>query len=77
MVHLSLGDVREVPTSEQSFLAGETERVFEPPIGTLGKLFITVWRWTFDGIPFFNSLMRLKGLESFIKTGILSKNMGE
>ena len=28
MVHLPRGDVREAPTSERSFLAGETERVF-------------------------------------------------
>jgi hypothetical protein len=29
MGHLPKGDVRESPTSERSFLAGETERVFE------------------------------------------------
>jgi len=29
MVHLSRGDVREAPTSGRSFLAGETERVFD------------------------------------------------
>jgi hypothetical protein len=29
MVHLPEGDVREAPTIERSFLAGETERVFE------------------------------------------------
>ncbi len=29
MVHLLRGDVREAPTSERSFLAGETESVFE------------------------------------------------
>jgi len=29
MAHLPEGDVREAPTSERSFLAGETERVFE------------------------------------------------
>jgi len=29
MVHLPMGDVREAPTSERSFLAGETERVFD------------------------------------------------
>jgi hypothetical protein len=28
MVYLSEGDVREAPTSERSFLAGETERNF-------------------------------------------------
>ena len=29
MAHLPWGDVREAPTTEQSFLAGETESVFE------------------------------------------------
>jgi hypothetical protein len=29
MVHLLKGDVREASMSERSFLAGETERVFE------------------------------------------------
>ena len=29
MGHLPEGDVREAPTSERSFLAGETERVFD------------------------------------------------
>jgi len=29
MGHLPWGDVREAPTTERSFLAGETERVFE------------------------------------------------
>jgi hypothetical protein len=42
MGHLLEGDVREAPTSERSFLAGETERVFKPPIGKLGIAFITV-----------------------------------
>ncbi|MGB3861868.1 MAG: hypothetical protein WA915_07265, partial [Candidatus Aminicenantaceae bacterium] len=28
MVHLPWGDVREAPTTERSFLAGETERNF-------------------------------------------------
>jgi hypothetical protein len=36
-----MGDVREAPTSERSFLAGETERVFEPSIGPLGTSSIT------------------------------------
>ena len=30
MVHLPWGDVREAPTIERSFHAGETESVFEP-----------------------------------------------
>ncbi len=42
MEHLPLGDVREAPTIERSFHAGETARVFEPPIGTHGTKFITV-----------------------------------
>jgi hypothetical protein len=42
MRHLLKGEVREAPTSERSFLAGETERVFEAPIGSLGTSFITV-----------------------------------
>jgi hypothetical protein len=29
MVHLREGDMREAPTSERSFLAGETESVFD------------------------------------------------
>jgi hypothetical protein len=29
MAHLPRGDVREAPTTERSFLAGETESVFE------------------------------------------------
>ncbi|MGB6338886.1 MAG: hypothetical protein WBF32_03855 [Candidatus Aminicenantaceae bacterium] len=29
MVHLLEGDVREAPSSERSFLAGEIERVFD------------------------------------------------
>jgi len=34
MVHLPGGDVSEAPMSERSFLAEETEHVFEPSIGT-------------------------------------------
>jgi hypothetical protein len=40
MVHLPRGDVRK-PGSKRSFLAGETESVFEPPIGALRMSFIT------------------------------------
>ena len=40
MEYLPREDVREAPTIELSFLAGETERVFEPPIGTLEISFI-------------------------------------
>ncbi len=39
MGHLPKGGVREAPTSERSFLAGETERVCEPPIGSPGNAF--------------------------------------
>jgi hypothetical protein len=40
MGHLLEGDVREAPTIEGSFLAGETSQnfVFEAPIGALGTL---------------------------------------
>ena len=44
MGHLPKGGVREAPTSERSFLAGETERVLEPPIGKLEMSSITVLR---------------------------------
>ncbi len=45
MVRLLEGDVREAPTIERSFLAGESECIFEPSIGALRTSRITVWRY--------------------------------
>jgi hypothetical protein len=50
MGHLLKGDVRGAPTSERSFLAGETERVFGPSIGSLAKSSITVLEMLLTGL---------------------------
>ncbi len=44
MEHLPIGDVREAPTIERSFLTAETSLnfVFEPPMVSLGTSSITV-----------------------------------
>jgi len=39
---ISVKEMRARPVSDRSFLAGETESVFEPPIGTPGMSFVTV-----------------------------------